>query len=177
MKIINNEYKPNSISANMMGAQVKVTYKNGTSEIYSFNREPDALAYGYALYMIESSASSGNYKQFNVTDLGNYKAEITLLNYDSEPATVVFEANHIGGKPAAPESPKEDVTASKPSNSITATSDTTTSDTATADTIGNSNSDNNAIATGSVMCSAAIMLLLVCACGILVFFNRKRYFK
>lgn len=142
----------NYIPYNMNGAQMQINFNDGTFDVYTF-----VAPVGYPIYMYKGIP-------IRVNDLGNYKAEVEFAG-----KTTVFEVNHTGIVSTDP-------TTGKIENGIVSSSDTaksSTSDTATADNVGNTG--NGAIATGSVMYSFAAIVLLVSACGIFVFFNRKRY--
>lgn len=153
----------NSIQYNMNGAQLKINFTDGTSDVYNFDK-PN----GFGLVSFEYE---GRY--IYVTDLGSYKAEVEFAG-----KTTVFEVNHTGADSTVSDDKKADSTTGNPANGNLASSDTaksSTSDTATSDSVKNGNADNGAIATGSVMYSVVAIIVLVSACGVLAFFNRKRY--
>lgn len=161
-----------SIALNMKGAELTYYYANGESGVYVFD---DYLYYGFSvsdrLLAVYTTELDEPYSQIAVTDLGNYKAKISFdpvggsvdLEYEFSVKTNNETDSTITGNPA---------------NGNLASSDTaksSTSDTATSDSVINGNTDNGAIATGSVMYSVVAIIVLVSACGVLAFFNRKRY--
>lgn len=161
-----------SIALNMKGAELTYYYANGESGVYVFD---DYLYYGFSvsdrLLAVYTTELDEPYSQIAVTDLGNYKAKISFdpvggsvdLEYEFSVKTNNETDSTITGNPA---------------NGNLASSDTaksSTSDTATSDSVKNGNADNGAIATGSVMYSVVAIIVLVSACGVLAFFNRKRY--
>lgn len=151
----------NYIPYNMDGAQLQINLNDGTSYVYTF-----VPPVAYPIYMYKGLPIS-------INDLGNYKAEVEYAG-----KTTVFEVNHIGAEPATPDNEVKDKTDGKNENGNLVSSDSaksSTSDTATSDSAVKKNSDNGAIATGSVMYSFAAIIILVCACGVLLLFNRKRY--
>lgn len=154
----------NSIQYNMNGAQMKINFTDGTSDVYNFDK-PN----GFGLVSFEYE---GRY--ITVNDLGNYKAEVEFAGKTAE-----FEVNHKDSDSTVSDDKKTDsTTGGSTANGNLASSDTaksSTSDTATSDSVINGNTDNGAIATGSVMYSVVAIIVLVSACGVLAFFNRKRY--
>ncbi|HBM98321.1 MAG TPA: hypothetical protein DD413_02730 [Ruminococcus sp.] len=161
-----------SIALNMKGAELTYYYANGESGVYVFD---DYVYYGFdvsdRLLAAYTTELDEPYSQIAVTDLGNYKAKISFdpvggsvdLEYEFSVKTNNETDSTITGNPA---------------NGNLASSDTaksSTSDTATSDSVINGNTDNGAIATGSVMYSVVAIIVLVSACGVLAFFNRKRY--
>ncbi len=168
--------RPISIAANMKGAQMQVTFNDGTVIVHTFDK-PIYVFRSYlgthnACYVLEDG------KQFLVTDLGGYKAQVEFAG-----KTTVFEAKHAGSDNNGNNTTPTNLTDTPNGNLTTPTSSQVPSpDTATADTVkngssGTAGSGNGTIATGNNMCSLAAIIILVCAGGVMVFFNRKRYFK
>lgn len=167
------ESKPISIASNMKGAQMQVTFNDGTVIVYTFD-EPLYVFRGYlgtynACYMLEDG------RQFLVTDLGGYKAQVEFAG-----KTTVFEVKHTDSDNIEPTTTPTGIVITDPTNtspSQVSSTDTATDDTVTNGSSGTAGSDNGIIATGSSMYSLAAIIILVCAGGVMVFFNRKRYFK
>ncbi len=159
------QYEENSLYYHMNGAKLKITFTDGTTDIYEFFNE------GYPVFVYKGIL-------FNVKDLGGYKAEVNLLGH-----TTVFEAKHAGsdnnGNNTTPTNPTDTSNGNltTPTSSQVSSPDTATPDTVTNGSSGTSGSGNGTIATGNNMCSLAAIIILVCAGGVMVFFNRKRYFK
>ena len=87
-----------SISYNMSGAQLMFTFNEGDPIVYTFN-EGDRIPWG------ESGLSSCTYITdifgedsingfIHVTDLGNFKAEISYFSYEN-PESLQFTANYV----------------------------------------------------------------------------------
>lgn len=171
-----DQFNDLSIAANMKGAQMQVTFNDGTVIVHTFDK-PIYVFKSYlgtynACYVLEDG------KQFLVTDLGGYKAQVEFAG-----KTTVFEAKHTGsdnnGNNTTPTNPTDTPNGNltTPTSSQVSSPDTATTDTVTNGSSGTSDSGNGTIATGNNMCSLAAIIILVCAGGVMVFFNRKRYFK
>lgn len=166
-ELYKNDLKENSIFMNMNGAQLKINFIDGTSDVYSFNT-PEGI-WPVFVYWTEGGEDRAI---INVTDLGDYKAQVELAG-----KTTVLEVNHTGATDS-------DNGSTNPTGSGNATVNTTvpspdknaTFDTATSDVVNNTNG-NVTVATGSVMYSIIALAVLVCASAVMVIFNRKRYFK
>lgn len=165
-------YANKSIAWNMKGAELTYYYANGESGVYVFD---DFVYFGVGvtknLLVVYATELDWPYDQIAVTDLGNYKAKIS---FDPSGGSVDLEYEFSVKTNDEPDS----TITGNPANGNFTSSDTaksSTSDTATSDNVINGNTDNGAIATGGVMYSVVAIIVLVSACGALVFFNRKRY--
>ena len=161
------QYYENSLWSNMNGAKMKITFTDGTTNVYDFITE-----YGhYPVFAYKTIP-------ITVTDLGGFKAEVKLAGH-----TTVFEAKHTGsdnnGNNTTPTNPTDATNGNSttPTSSQVSSPDTATPDTVTNGSSGSAVTGNGTVATGSTVYSMAAIIILVCACGVMVFLNRKKYFK
>ncbi len=166
-ELYRDDLKNNSVFMNMNGAQMQINFIDGTSDVYSFNT-PETVWPIFAYWTKDGE----NMAIINVTDLGDYKAQVECVG-----KTIVFEVNHTGAE-------DPDNTNTNPTGSVNTTvkpiipspDKNSTSGTATSDVVANTNG-NGTVQTGNMMYPIVILAVLVIAGAVLVISNRKRYFK
>lgn len=195
------ENRANSIAYHMSGAELTFYRANGIKETYKVTEksmiyclysgvsvEAGGLGFGYIaeyrLYPLgyEDTPGVGMSPEdslfITVADLGNFKAQISLKNLESDSSffTAEFTVNQTGAgeTPTTPATPGEVVAPTKPVPTDSQSGTNSTSDTATKDTAASVNSGNGTVATGNTAVSAILLTALLAAIGIMLVIGRKK---
>lgn len=172
----NKEDDSNSIAYNMKGAEMTIYRQNGEKIVMPFNKgiykghNEDGTAFSPYVYLTGPNATA---YQCGVSDLGNYKAVITMPSYN---LMLEFSVKNTvtGETPTTPATPGEVVVPTKPVPTDSQSGKNSTSDTATKDTAASVNSGNGTVATGNTAVSAILLTALLAAIGVMLVIGRKK---
>lgn len=166
-----------SVAYNMKGAELTIQRKNGEEVVLEFN---------YCIYDYYKGNTYGHYYcgtetdyySITVSDLGNYKAVITMPYTD---LSLEFTANNTssgtGDTPATPGEVINPTTPSNPSSTVPTSSQggtSSTSDTPVNSNTSANNTSNGAVATGNAAVSAILLSVLILAAGVMAVIGRKK---